>query len=59
MLNWTIRTTDKYDRMYNRYEKKRILHLITIGDKRTQSKDVKFCSDYVKEILKGDKETNG
>ena len=31
---------------------KKILHLITIGDEGTQSKDVEFCSSYVKEINK-------
>ncbi len=121
MLNWSLKTTDTYDRMYKRYEKKnqkvmiallnnldtylktleslgspqnitskfihreqrgvkaidqsgseeklkatrlyiypdtkgKILHLITIGDKGTQSKDVKYCSDYVQKIRKGEKQ---
>lgn len=29
------------------------LYLITIGDKKTQSKDIKFCSDFVKKLRKG------
>ncbi len=117
MLNWSLITTDKYNKMYKRYAKKNpkiinalinnldtyfktlnilgspqnitskfihreqsgvkaidqsgsdeklketrlyiypdveknIIHLITIGDKGTQSEDVKSCSRYVKEIIK-------
>ncbi len=33
---------------------KNTLHLITIGDKKTQSVDIKFCNKYVKDIRKGD-----
>ncbi|MGR3303066.1 MAG: hypothetical protein ACUZ8I_11255 [Candidatus Scalindua sp.] len=29
---------------------KSTLHLITIGDKKTQSVDIKFCNKYVKKI---------
>ncbi len=28
------------------------LHLITVGDKNSQSEDIKFCSDFVKSLRK-------
>lgn len=124
MLKWTLTITDKYERMYKRYEKKspkiinalannldtyfrtledlgspqnitskfvhreqggvkaidqsgseeklketrlyiypdttkKILHLITIGDKGSQPADVKLCSSYVKKINKTKEEGVG
>lgn len=31
-------------------EKEKILHLIILGDKNSQQKDIKFCNDFIKNL---------
>ncbi len=34
----------------------KILHLITVGDKNSQSADIRFCSDFVKSLKESQKQ---
>ncbi len=38
---------------------KNTIHLITIGDKKTQTKDIKFCTKCIKEIKERKEDKNG
>jgi hypothetical protein len=34
------------------YEKDKMLHLITLGDKKTQSEDLAYCKEFMKQFTK-------